>query len=344
MKVFEGKVRGQRALVGVDDKYVCIVTPALAINLSDIVSAKVHPAFLTITTATTSFELEQLSHEEIETINDAIATKRMISKEEIHEVIKRDAELNELYQNIQEGEEALFYKTFGARIMQGSKQTDPESFEGLSSKKKAKFVLANPELTKTFFQLTLPFNLFLKELFSGFVLANQQENEVDRVLLSQLGRSSSPTERINAQSLLLQSGWDVWDRPAPKAAPGTRDEVLNPNLTESISLRPELTQKKHFQVPGLLSIPKISIGTIENTKRVLLPPELLRRLREVSRLVAKSKVHTELIATTVERLEQFFREETRRRLSPEQREAAILAVTRILPSRFMKNQGRKPIG
>ncbi|KAI5190137.1 hypothetical protein NECID01_0830 [Nematocida sp. AWRm77] len=345
MKVFEGRAKTQRVLVGIENKYMQVRSPLFSFGLADVrsflVSFSPSPV-LAMTVPSGVVELEGLSKHELEEVREVLSTQRVLSKEDIKDITKKDLQLQQVYQHITEEEAELFYTTFGDRLIGSLKDSEINPLEVLSGRKKAKFVFSNQTLIKVFFQMALPFDAFVKDLFSGLIFANQAENAVDKAVMEELKRTSSPLERLNAYSFLLQSTWDIHPLKRTSLPEHAVQEVLNPNLIRNLSQieHAEETPESHafsLDIPETLAAPVITPGTVEDIKRVPIPLSILRRLRETSRLVAKHSTSTELIKKTTQRLEQFFKEEVRRRFSPEQGEIALSSVHRILPSRFLKD-------
>jgi len=345
MRVFEARFEGVRVLIGVDAKYMKICTPSRIFDLSEISSSASSLSPLPHITVKIlgsgeTLKISHLTKEEVEKMEETIGSKEKITSEEVSQVIKQDLQLSAFYKNITKEAQGLFYAVFGDRIIENLKDPEIDPGQALSSKKKAKYVLSNPTLVSVFLKMSVTFSEFVAKLFGGFIFLNQAENEVDKMVFLELGRSSCQLERLNVFSFLQQSA----DRDAvlllrpPKQGAGARiGNVLNPNLIKNTAGAGAQTEKKKSSVPEILKVPEIVLEKIEQIRKTNVPLEILQRLRETSRLVAKQKKPTEDVEKSVGRIEQIFREETRRTMSEEEGEFAIHAVNRIVPSRFIRN-------
>ncbi|KAI5170805.1 hypothetical protein NEFER03_0264 [Nematocida sp. LUAm3] len=342
MKVFEGQAKKDRVLIGVNKRYVCLVSFHWFIDMSRIISAEHTNSSITIRTDSESIVVDDLNLEDITEVYKAISSKRMLRRDEIKESIKKDTQLAHYYQNITEEEESLFYKTFGERIINSSSKQTVDLLESNSSRKKALFILSNPLLIRIFFQMNMPFQEFVKEAFSGAILLNQEENEVDKAIFLHLKQENTCIGRLNAFSFISQSTWEE-DSPVKKeeitAAPPKKSEFINPNLFTGLSKDSSSHIKHTLAFPKDLSSPEISVQRVDTPKSIDIPLSLLKRIRETSRLIYKNRENKENIKDlekAAKHLEHIFREESRRRFSEEDGEIAVRLVSRILPSRFLQ--------
>ncbi|KAI5181925.1 hypothetical protein NEOKW01_2075 [Nematocida sp. AWRm80] len=363
MRVFEGVSECGKALIGIENKYLRVCTQKRTISLNDISYLEASNDSIKFIFNNTAVIVSGLSKEEIQQIEDTYKTKRMITKAEVQTVLKRDIQLQRTYLNLKEEERPLFYKVFADRLLNEVSLSEIDQLENLSSRKRAQFVLSNPQALKAFFQLNLPFTEFVSQLFSGYILMNQEKNLVDKAIQSILSRGGE-MDRLNIYSCLLESAWEdtskiiqVSDTLSFSGAP------LNPSITECISAestlpnreeereafnenRTETENKDVETIPNpfyslsqperILQAPIIQINQVPGEQRLTIPPSLLKRLRETSRLIFKSKEHPESIQNLIHTIEQTFKEETKRILTPEEWSLALSSIHRISPSRFLK--------
>lgn len=358
MKVFEGKCGSQRVVLGVDEKYLRICSADASVDLHEVSTAEILEetpsagtpgaisASIRIETAQIQMVIEGIKREDAELALLAVHNKAAVTKKELSEILRRDVELGLLYRNMGEEDEQMFYSTFAERIVRSATQPDVDVLDNISGKKKARFVLGSTVLMRAFFELVLSFAEFVRQVFSGCILSSGPENEVDKQIFALMGRSSSTVERLNVRSFLLQS---VWDSPqetevegrSPRKAPDVTRDVLNPML-----LRGRMSEGKEVQKPGLQSLqplpalflPPIQTGSIEAIPSINIPRKVLVQMRDLSRIVWKNKAKRELLERAVARMEQTFREDTRRNLSSSDGHLASRLLAPILPSRFLKKE------
>ncbi|KAI5184986.1 hypothetical protein NEHOM01_0537 [Nematocida homosporus] len=335
MRVITARTQTHPLLIGLDEKYLKLASPHFVIDLHDISQIQRQNQKTIITTPEHHLEIEGLSLSDSDQIIEVVQKKRMISQDEIKTLIKQDIQLNHLYQNIATEEQQLFYKTFGDRIISRTKKSDPDLTSLHSSRKKAQYVLTNRTLLNVFFKMNIDFDQFVKDLFTGYVIANQEENEVDKMLLVELKRGSGPVERLNAYSMIEESEWTSWTPTERPQLPLKTRDILNPGLFQNIPKPKPIAISTSPTAPATLTPPQIQVSTLKPITTIPIPTPLLRRMRETSRLVAKTKVSTKTSTSTAMALEQIFREETRRRFSEKDGEVALLAINRILPTRFI---------
>lgn len=359
MKVFEGRYESQRVIIGVDEKYLRICSANIAVDLHEVSTAKileetpyatspvVLPVSIRIQTDKIQMDIEGLKREDADLIVLAVQNKAAVTKKELTEILRRDVELGLLYRNMGEEDEQMFYSTFAERIVRSATQSDVDVLDTISGKKKAKFILSSTVLMQVFFSLSLSFGEFVRQAFSGCILSSGTENEVDKQIFNHMNRTSSTVERLNVRSFLLQSIWDTPQEPEPedknpRKAPEETQDVLNPMLLRSRKPEkkqdPTKSELKTLQPLPALSLPQIETGSIEAIPRINIPRKVLVQMRDLSRIVWKNKAKRELLERAVTKMEQTFKEDTRRNLSSSDGHLASQLLAPILPSRFLRKE------
>ncbi|KAI5159735.1 hypothetical protein NEAUS03_0545 [Nematocida ausubeli] len=385
MKVFECKLDEKRSLVAVDRKYMKISTATEIIDLNEIDTSQILPAGLEIILHEKKVhKLSSLEEEDLKSIQEVIKSRRMISKEELSNAIKKNIQLQNTYKNINESEHKIFYKIFGEVLLKNVKIEEIQRLEQPSSSEKAKFLISNRIAMNAFFNLNITFRLFVNYFYTGYLMANSPENEVDLEIFRILGRPISQIERVNVRSMLLQE-ISIKEEPIKekqKAKSLKKDSLINPDLvkllnhntaTTPISIKnqphtnsqeirqetqqtnlPEKSTESEFvpdrnqvqqdkisqPVNNPLNItqlqpPAFKVTAIEPMKRVGVPLDILRRMKEISKLIYKNKVPSEELEIIANNLQQFLKDEIRRKLPIDEGNAVISAINRITPSRFL---------
>ncbi|EHY64577.1 hypothetical protein NERG_02387 [Nematocida ausubeli] len=385
MKVFECKLDEKRSLVAVDRKYMKISTATEIIDLNEIDTSQILPAGLEIILHEKKVhKLSSLEEEDLKSIQEVIKSRRMISKEELSNAIKKNIQLQNTYKNINESEHKIFYKIFGEVLLKNIKIEEIQRLEQPSSSEKAKFLISNRIAMNAFFNLNITFRLFVNYFYTGYLMANSQENEVDLEIFRILGRQISQIERINVRSMLLQeiSIKEETIKEKQKAKSLKKDSLINPDLvkllnhnttttpvsinnqshinpqeirqdtqqtnlpekTAETQYNPDINQVQHNKISQpvnnplnivQLQPPIFKVTAVEPMKRVGVPLDILRRMKEISKLIYKNKVPSEELEVIANNLQQFLKDEIRRKLPIDEGNAVISAINRITPSRFL---------
>ncbi|KAI5137728.1 hypothetical protein NEAUS06_2336 [Nematocida ausubeli] len=385
MKVFECKLDEKRSLVAVDRKYMKISTATEIIDLNEIDTSQILPTGLEIILHEKKVhKLSSLEEEDLKSIQEVIKSRRMISKEELSNAIKKNIQLQNTYKNINESEHKIFYKIFGEVLLKNIKIEEIQRLEQPSSSEKAKFLISNRIAMNAFFNLNITFRLFVNYFYTGYLMANSQENEVDLEIFRILGRQISQIERINVRSMLLQeiSIKEEIIKEKQKAKSLKKDSLINPDLvkllnhnttttpvstnnqshinphdirqdtqqtnlpekTTETQYNPDINQVQHNKISQpvnnplnivQLHPPIFKVTAIEPMKRVGVPLDILRRMKEISKLIYKNKVPSEELEVIANNLQQFLKDEIRRKLPIDEGNAVISAINRITPSRFL---------
>lgn len=341
MRVVEALGNKERCLIGMDRKYLRVCSASFCVLLEDITAATDNK----IETGSSAVVLEGISSADLLLIRQIVESRRTLTKEEIEESIKKDHQLSSQYKHIEKEEEKIFYQTFSERILSQSSPGPHSSLSALqSSKKRARYVLASRVLLSAFFKMNILFGDFLSKLFSGSIVAGKEENEVDRVILLELRRGKGPLERLNALSLLIESTWeDSTEKKekqklsqkgniTQKGKPSAEKPPLNPMLFKME--KEELQPPRSLHPNPVLTPPEIKVKQVRKTSTHALSMRLLQRMREISRLVIKSR-NKSAIREAAERVEYVFKEEARRKFSSEEGKYAADLIKRISPTRFL---------
>ncbi|KAI5138100.1 hypothetical protein NEAUS07_2262 [Nematocida ausubeli] len=385
MKVFECKLDEKRSLVAVDRKYMKISTATEIIDLNEIDTSQILPAGLEIILHEKKVhKLSSLEEEDLKSIQEVIKSRRMISKEELSNAIKKNIQLQNTYKNINESEHKIFYKIFGEVLLKNIKIEEIQRLEQPSSSEKAKFLISNRIAMNAFFNLNITFRLFVNYFYTGYLMANSQENEVDLEIFRILGRQISQIERVNVRSMLLQeiSIKEETIKEKQKAKSLKKDSLINPDLVKLLNhstattpvstnnqshinpqdirqdtqqtnlpeksketqYNPDINQVQHNKISQpvnnplnivQLQPPIFKVTAVEPMKRVGVPLDILRRMKEISKLIYKNKVPSEELEVIANNLQQFLKDEIRRKLPIDEGNAVISAINRITPSRFL---------
>ncbi|KAH9387339.1 uncharacterized protein NEMAJ01_2235 [Nematocida major] len=340
MKVYECTVNGERGIIGVDRKYLKICTRHEILGMEDISEISQDKADLAVLLhSKRTLNVHGLDDACAATLLETGKSKRMISKEEISDSIKRNIQLQKSYRSISPAEHRVFYRIFGESLLKGARPNEPLKIEQASSSGKAKFLISNRTAMQAYFNMDIPFGVFVKCFYSGYLTTGSPENDVDLEIFRILKRPINPMERVNVQSMVQQ---DIAETPAEpikkKPAPAKKEHLINPCLVNPLVSREsdkssECSRGKLGR--PILFPPKIRISSIHPIRRVGIPVEILRRMKEISKLVFKNKASSEDLEEISNNMQQSLKEEIRRKLPIEEADAVILAISRISPSRFL---------
>ncbi|EIJ88386.1 uncharacterized protein NEPG_00161 [Nematocida parisii ERTm1] len=349
MKVFECQMDGMRCLVAVDRKYLKISTKAELLGLDEILSIDVGHLEISITlNSKNTHKLTHLDEDNFKMVQEIVKSRRMINNDEISDAIKKNIQLQNTYKNINEKEHKIFYRIFGEMLLKNVKSQGISQIEQRSSSEKAKFLMSNRIVMNAFFNLNITFRLFVNHFYNGYLMTSASENEVDVEIFRILNRPISLIERVNVRSmLLLDTPPEKKELVKEKPKPAKKDHLINPDLVKLLSeTTPSLHTENNLQKidPIVLTLPKFTVSTIAPMKRVGVPADILRRMKEISKLIYKNKSASDDLEEVSNNLQQFLKDEIRRKLPIDEGNAVIAAIGRIIPSRFLnhvKNQSSK---
>ncbi|KAI5189237.1 hypothetical protein NEMIN01_0403 [Nematocida minor] len=344
MRVYECKVNGERGLVGVSRKYLKIVRDKEVVELDKIGAAEIQKDSLLITLEDkTSLVVSGLERADLEIVQETIKGKRMISKEEITEAVKKNIQLQKTYKNINQSEHKIFYKIFGELLLKTVKKEESTKIEQTSSSGRAKFVISNKITLSAYFNMNISFLSFVNYFYSGYLMMGSEENEVDTEIFRILNRPVSSIERVNVRSMILQDTAEETEEIKQKPKTIKKEHLINPELvrllnekflnSKNIKNTPEAAKKIERPV---LHPPVIRVETVLPLRRIGVPMDILRRMKEVSKLIYKNKNLSEEIKAVSNNLQQSLKDEIRRKLPIEEGNAVMMAIDRIIPTRFIR--------
>lgn len=318
--------------------------------------------------------LEFARKEDARYVEGILDKRALITKESVQRAIKRDVLLDKSYSELGKEEEGMFYKINKERIKKGLEiregRRSAAVFGGkeVSERAKVSFVLESHLLMDVFFDMDLPLGEFVSAFFSGFVFTGSEKarNEVDRRVSRKIREyhgdaetvreSERPVlERLNIQSVLLQNARYAPAPPAPaRPSEGPKSkareqEVLSSRIISSFLEAPEKEEDApdlagvgevwplaHIRLPAL-AIGNLVPGRLEAVKKVSINKKLLRRMKEMSRLVYRYRdAQTEEVSAIVDKVVSAFRDEVRRHMSTADGRLAEEAVKRVLPTFYAK--------
>lgn len=352
MKVFECKIDGERCLIGVSRKYLKIVTKNRTVDIEQVSATEIKGdrLFVVIEGQKDHLQIEGLERKDLENIQETVKSKRMISKEEIAEAIKKNIQLQKTYKNINQKEHKIFYKIFGEILLKTVRKEESTNLDQKTSSEKARFILSNRTAITAYFRMNISFSLFVGYFYGGFLMIGAAENEVDEEVFKIHERPISPVERINVRSMILQDSVEEPEEIKQKTNTQKKDHLINPDLVRLLNEKflnrsdlekesvPLLRREKIVAQP-----PRLTVRTIKPLRRVGIPIDILRRMKEVSRLIYKNKNASDEIRDISNSLQQSLKEEIRRKLPIEEGDAVMMAIGRIVPTRFIDKLNTNPL-